>query len=302
MNEKKPSKSTLDDLNTQLPQEYQKFTEACLEIRRLSRSMSAVTGVSRRWPNREPGRSRFVRINPLPSKSHEFADQWSTPVVQFDRSTYWWRDKNRRFNVPTADQHANASFLQRRNIFFFFSSFFFFHTLFFKLMKHANRTRNDQSGILRFLNFLTGEKTFFYSFFNNKHKYFTFHAFICYNDNLCNINWARTMCFEKREKKYRSSSKELNVSFKAEWKWNEQNEASKYARYMVKSRNARTVEEATRIGKGTRKEEEQESRRRRVQGKKGLEGSREGKATTFWWFILQYWPAISQRVENLFTR
>lgn len=80
------------------------------------------------------------------------------------------------------------------------------------------------------------------------------------------------------------------------------NEASKYARYMVKSRNARTVEEATRIGKGTRKEEEQESRRRRVQGKKGLEGSREGKATTFWWFILQYWPAISQRVENLFTR
>lgn len=199
------------------------------------------------------------------------------------------------------------AFCNEEIFFSFFLPFFFFHTLFFaakffKLMKHANRTRNDQSGILRFLNFLTGEKTFFYSFFNNKHKYFTFHAFICYNDNLCNINWARTVCFEKREKKYRSSSKELNVSFKAEWKWNEQNEASKYARYMVKSRNARTVEEATRIGKGTRKEEEQESRRRRVQGKKGLEGSREGKATTFWWFILQYWPAISQRVENLFTR
>lgn len=47
MNEKKPSKSTLDDLNTQLPQEYQKFTEACLEIRRLSRWMSSVTGVRR---------------------------------------------------------------------------------------------------------------------------------------------------------------------------------------------------------------------------------------------------------------
>lgn len=86
------------------------------------------------------------------------------------------------------------------------------------------------------------------------------------------------MCFEKREKKYRSSSKELNVSFKAEWKWNEQNEASKYARYMVKSRNARTVEEATRIGKGTRKEEEQESRRRRVQGKKRIGRIEGGKS------------------------
>lgn len=48
----------------------------------------------------EPNRTIEIRINLLPSKSHEFSDQWSTPVVQFDRSTYRWRDKNRHFDMP----------------------------------------------------------------------------------------------------------------------------------------------------------------------------------------------------------
>lgn len=118
--------------------------------------MSSVTGVRRRKMTepREPGRSRFVRINPLPSKSHEFADQWSTPVVQFDRSTYWPRDKNRRFNVPTADQHANAGFPQRRNIFFFsFPHCFFRKQPSFKLMKRKLSEERSiwHSFVLKFL-------------------------------------------------------------------------------------------------------------------------------------------------------
>lgn len=80
---------------------------------------------------------------------------------------------------------------------------------------------------------------------------------------------------------------------------NEQNEASKYARYMVKSRNARTVgEEATRIGKGTRKEEEQESRRRRRSAKKERIGRIEGGKGND---ILVYIAILAcDIVENLF--
>lgn len=151
----------MDDLNTQLPQEYQKFTEACLEISRLSPLNVGGDGRQAeddRTENRDDrdsyGLIRCLRkvmslpINGRPLSSSSIGQRIGGEI-RTAASTF-----RQLINMPMlAFCNEETFFFFSFFLFFFFSLAHCFSQPSFKLMKRTSRTKNDQSGILRFLNF-----------------------------------------------------------------------------------------------------------------------------------------------------
>lgn len=269
----------MDDLNTQLPQEYQKFTEACLEISRLSPLNVGGDGRQAeddRTENRDDrdsyGLIRCLRkvmslpINGRPLSSSSIGQRIGGEI---------------RTAASTFRQLINMPMLAFCNeeTFFFFSLFFSLsHTLFFATKFQVDETHKSyeersiwHSSVLKFLTCQGEKKTFFIPIFfllvslNKQDKYFIFHVI---RNNLC---IELECCVSKRKKEISFFFERIKRSSKQNGNETSRNEASKYARYMVKSRNARTVGEGeTRIGKGKK-------RNRKVGGaKKGRIGRIEG--------------------------